>query len=100
MDERRTGDPCVFRFCRRTAMGDGAHDLRPIAQVTFAAKEIVMKSLKYVSSFLAGFTVGAGVALMIAPMSGKKMQRKVADIADRVIDKVDDLKVAVHRVAS
>ena len=59
-----------------------------------------MKGLKYVSSFLAGFTVGAGVALMFAPMPGKKMQRKVADLTDRVIDKVDDLKVAVHRVAS
>ena len=59
-----------------------------------------MKGLKYVSSFLAGFTVGAGVALMFTPMPGRKMQRKVAGIADRVIDKVDDLKVAVHRVAS
>ena len=55
---------------------------------------------KYVSSFLIGFAVGAGVALMVTPISGKKMQRKVADIADRVIDKVDDFKVAVQRVAS
>jgi hypothetical protein len=37
---------------------------------------------------------------MFAPMTGKKMQRKVADITDRVIDKVDDFKVAVQRVAS
>ena len=59
-----------------------------------------MKVPKYVSSFLAGFTVGAGLALMFAPMPGRKMQRKVADLTDRVIDKVDDLKVAVHRVAS
>ena len=57
-------------------------------------------SLKYISSFLVGFAVGAGVALMVAPMPGKKMQRKVADITDRVIDKVDDFKVAVQRVAS
>lgn len=55
---------------------------------------------KYVSSFLIGFAVGAGVALMLAPMKGKKMQRKVADMTDRVIDKVDDFKVAVQRVAS
>ena len=57
-------------------------------------------SLKYVSSFLIGFVVGAGVALMVTPMSGKKMQRKVADIGDRVADKVDDLKVAARRMAS
>lgn len=55
---------------------------------------------KYLSCFLAGAAVGAGVTLMFAPMPGKRMQRKVADIADRVIDKVDDLKVAVQRVAS
>lgn len=81
-------------------MGDDAHDLQPVRRVTVAAKEKTMKGLKYVSSFLAGFTVGAGIALLFTPMSGKKMQRKVADITDRVIDKVDDLKVAVHRVAS
>jgi len=59
-----------------------------------------MKGLKYVSSFLAGLTVGAGLALMFAPMPGKKMQRKVANITDRVIDRVDDFKVAVQRAAS
>lgn len=60
----------------------------------------MLKVSKYVSSFLVGLTVGAGVTLMFAPMTGKKMQRKVADITDRVIDKVDDLKLAVQRVAS
>lgn len=55
---------------------------------------------KYVSSFLVGAAVGAGFTLMFAPTSGKRMQRKVADIADRVVDKVDDLKVAAGRVAS
>ena len=55
---------------------------------------------KYISSFLLGFAVGAGVALMLAPMPGKKMQRTVADITDRVIDKVDDLKAAARRAAS
>lgn len=59
-----------------------------------------MKAFRYVSSFLVGLFVGAGVALLVTPMSGKKMQRKVADIGERVIDKVDDLKVAARRMAS
>lgn len=59
-----------------------------------------MKAFRYVSSFLVGLTVGAGIALLVTPMSGKKMQRKVADIGERVIDKVDDLKVAARRMAS
>ena len=59
-----------------------------------------MKSFRYISSFLAGMIVGAGVALLITPMSGKKMQRKVVDIGERVVDKVDDLKVAARRMAS
>ncbi|HEX6100413.1 MAG TPA: YtxH domain-containing protein [Thermoanaerobaculia bacterium] len=59
-----------------------------------------MKSFRYISSFLVGLIVGAGVALLVTPMSGKKMQRKVADIGERVIDKVDDLKVAARRMAS
>ena len=56
-----------------------------------------MSYLKYVSSFLVGFVVGAGVALMVTPMSGKKMQRKVADFGERVLEKVDD---AARRMAS
>jgi YtxH-like protein len=84
----------------RTAMGDNAHDVRPAGNGTFAEKEKPMKVSKYVSSFLVGFTVGAGIALMIAPMPGKKMQRKVADFTDQVTDKVDDLRIAVQRVAS
>lgn len=59
-----------------------------------------LRVAKYVSSFAVGFIVGAGVALMLAPQPGKKLQRKVANIADRVMDKVDDLKIAVQRAAS
>lgn len=55
---------------------------------------------KYVSSFLIGFAVGAGAALLVAPMTGKKMQRKVGNLTEKVIDKVDDLKVAARRMAS
>ena len=59
-----------------------------------------MKAFRYVSSFLAGLFVGAGVALFVTPMSGKKMQRKVAGLGERVADKVDDLRVAARRMAS
>jgi len=59
-----------------------------------------MKISKYVSSFAVGFFFGAGLALLLAPMPGKKMQRKVAGVADRVADKVEDLRVAAQRLAS
>ena len=59
-----------------------------------------MKTFRYLSSFVAGLAVGAGLALLLTPMPGKKMQRKVANIGERVIDKVDDLKTAVRRMAS
>jgi gas vesicle protein len=63
---------------------------------------------KSFSSFLLFFAVGAvagaAAALLYAPMTGRKMQKKVSNItdkvADRLIDKVDDLKVAVRRVAT
>jgi gas vesicle protein len=54
-------------------------------------------SLKYLSSFLVGFIVGAGVALMLAPMPGKRMQRK---LVNEVADKFDDLRDVARRVAS
>jgi gas vesicle protein len=59
-----------------------------------------MRSLKYVSSFIVGFAVGAGVTLLFAPMTGKKMQKKIARIGDQLVDKVDEVKVAVSRLAS
>lgn len=55
---------------------------------------------KYVSSFAIGFVIGGSVALLFTPVPGKKMQRKVGDLTDRVIDKVDDLAVAARRMAS
>jgi hypothetical protein len=55
---------------------------------------------KYVSSFAAGFLFGAGLALMLTPVPGKKMQKKVGKVADAVLDKVEYLKVAAMRMAS
>jgi gas vesicle protein len=59
-----------------------------------------MKVPKFVSPFALGFFFGAGLALLLAPMTGKKMQRKVGDIADKVADKVEDLRIAAQRIAS
>jgi len=55
---------------------------------------------KYVSSFAVGFAVGAGLTLIYAPMTGKKMQKKICRINDRVFEKVEDIKAAVARAAS
>jgi hypothetical protein len=55
---------------------------------------------KYVSSFTVGFAVGAGLTLIYAPMTGKKMQRKIEKLGEQVCDKVVDLKAAVIRAAS
>ena len=60
----------------------------------------MLSSLRYVSSFAVGLLVGAGVALLVTPVPGKKMQRRVSNFADKVIDKVDDLAIAARRMAS
>ena len=62
-----------------------------------------LKGFRYVSSFLVGGVVGAGLALWFAPMTGKKMQRQVTKMADKVVDsvsdKVGDFKAAAQRMA-
>lgn len=41
-------------------------------------------------TFALGIIAGAAVALLFAPMTGKKMQKKVADATERVKDVVED----------
>jgi gas vesicle protein len=41
-------------------------------------------------TFALGAVAGAAVALLFAPMTGKKMQKKVADATERVKDVVED----------
>jgi len=43
-------------------------------------------------SFIAGAFAGAITALFFTPLTGKKFQRKVADVTGKVIDKVEDLR--------
>jgi len=40
--------------------------------------------------FVLGAIAGAAVALLYAPMTGRKMQRKVADATEKVMDVVED----------
>ncbi len=39
--------------------------------------------------FALGVVAGAAVALLYAPMTGKKMQKKVGDVTDKVLDATD-----------
>ncbi|MEK6374918.1 MAG: YtxH domain-containing protein [Acidobacteriota bacterium] len=41
-------------------------------------------------TFAFGAFAGAAVALLFAPMTGKKMQKKVADVTEKVRDVVED----------
>jgi hypothetical protein len=50
--------------------------------------------------FAVGAVAGAAAALLYAPMTGRKMQKKVTDITEKVFDKVEDFKGAVKRVAT
>jgi gas vesicle protein len=41
-------------------------------------------------SFLIGGIVGAGLALLLAPQSGRKTRRQIADMAEDVVDSASD----------
>ncbi len=44
---------------------------------------------KYLLMFALGAAAGAAVALLYAPMTGKKMQKKVGDVTEKVLDATD-----------
>ncbi|HNX96208.1 MAG TPA: YtxH domain-containing protein [Candidatus Aminicenantes bacterium] len=46
--------------------------------------------LKVVVSFLSGAAIGAGLALLFAPKSGKETRQQIKELADRVGDGVKD----------
>ncbi len=54
---------------------------------------------KFAITFGFGVLAGAVLGVLYAPMAGKKLQRKVADVTDKVIDKVDDLQETVRKIA-
>lgn len=41
-------------------------------------------------SFLAGAAVGAGVALLMAPKTGRELRETIADLADDAVDKIKE----------
>lgn len=41
-------------------------------------------------SFVAGAAVGAGLALLYAPKSGKEMRETIADLTDDAVDKIKE----------
>jgi len=57
---------------------------------------------KVAAGFGLGALTGAVVALLFAPQSGRKLQKKIAgvtgDLIDRVEDKVDDVQASVRRI--
>lgn len=51
-------------------------------------------------SFLIGGIVGAGVALLFAPQSGKKTRGKIADLAEDARDYATDYTTKIKRKIS
>jgi len=55
---------------------------------------------KFAFTFGAGLITGTILGLLYAPVTGKKMLKKVADVTDKVIDKVDNLQQTVRKIAN
>lgn len=58
----------------------------------------------YAITFALGAFAGAAVALIFAPMTGKKMQKKVADVTEKVKDvvegSIDNVQSVLRKVAN
>lgn len=58
---------------------------------------------KVTTGFAIGAISGAIAALLLAPMTGKKLQKKVARVTDDVVEKVEDgvnhIQASVRRLA-
>jgi gas vesicle protein len=52
----------------------------------------------YVFTFAAGAIAGAVLALLYTPITGKKFQKKVVDVSEKVVDKFQDVQSAVRKV--
>ena len=58
---------------------------------------------KVAVAFSAGAIAGSVLALLFTPLTGKKMQKKVRNVTDdlleKVEDKVEDVQATVRRIA-
>lgn len=58
---------------------------------------------KVTTGFLIGAISGAVTALLLAPMTGKKLQKKIAGVTDDVVEKIEDgvqqVQAGVRRLA-
>ena len=54
---------------------------------------------KVTLGFALGAISGAVLALLYAPVTGKKLQKKIADVTDNVLDKVENVQATVRRIA-
>ncbi len=58
---------------------------------------------KVTAGFAIGAISGAVAALLLAPMTGKKLQKKIASVTDDVVEKVEDgvssVQATVKRIA-
>lgn len=58
---------------------------------------------KVTTGFIVGAISGAVAALLFAPMTGKKLQKKIAGVTDDVVEKIEDgvqqVQAGVRRLA-
>jgi gas vesicle protein len=55
---------------------------------------------KYFFTFTGGLVTGAIFGLLYAPITGKRMQKKVVGVTEQVIDRVDELQQTVRKFAN
>ena len=51
-------------------------------------------------SFGAGLVTGAAIALVFTPITGRKFQKKLAEVTEKVAEKVEDMQTVVRKVAN
>ena len=54
----------------------------------------------YFFTFATGLVAGTVLGLLYAPITGKKMQKKVSGVTNQVIDKVDEFQQTVRKFAN